>query len=128
MRTPKCAKLVQRRERRFGLGEKHGFGDLELEPLGGEAGVSERADHGVDEIERSELDRRQIDRDRHPVRPRRGFGAGGPEHPFADRDDQAGRFGDGMKSQGGIIRWLGWRQRRSASKPVTRLPEMSTSG
>ncbi len=56
--------------------------------------MGERADHGVDEIERAKLDRRQIDRDRHPVRPRRGFGAGSPEHPFADRNDQARRFGD----------------------------------
>ena len=88
------AKLVQRRLRRFGLGEKHGLGDFEFEPLGGEAGVGERADHGVDEIERAELDRRQIDGDRDPVAPRRGFGAGGSEHPFADRNDQAGRFGD----------------------------------
>ena len=73
----------------FVVAEEHALGDFQLQPLGGKAGIAEhRPDHRRQRM-RLELHRRQVDRDGHLLRPLRRFGAGGPQHPFADLVDQA---------------------------------------
>ena len=72
--------------------DQHALGDFDLEALRIEAGLEQdRKDHGRN-VAAPEIDRRQIDRDRQRVRPRRRFPAGFAQHPFVDRSDRAGFF------------------------------------
>ena len=73
------------------FGEEHAFGDLELEPLGANAGLlRDGCEIIVDDVRIVELERRQVDRDADLVGPLRRFLERGPQHPFADLADQAG--------------------------------------
>src|SRR5207244_13611065 len=47
-----------------------------------------------------ELDRREIDRDANMLGPFGRLEAGGPEHPLADREDQAGLLGERNEQSG----------------------------
>ena len=58
-------------------------------------GDAERFLDVADQVAMDELDRRDVDRDRHVLGPGRGHEAGFAEHPFADRADQAGFLGGG---------------------------------
>ena len=85
---------MQNGERGFVVADEHGLGDLELEPARRQAGGGQRGDDLQRQRAALELDRRNVDRDLDVVRPGRGLGAGGGQHPFADLVDQAGLFGD----------------------------------
>ncbi len=50
------------------------------------------------------------------------------QHPGADRDDQAGFFGDGDEASGGISPSSGGFQRSSASTPDDRVPSAVSCG
>ena len=72
------------------------LGDLEDERLRRQAALGERGRHGLGEPGRVDLSQGQVDR--HPNvpaggPPRRALGAGGGQHPGAERNDQAGIFG-----------------------------------
>ncbi len=67
---------------------------------GGELGVGERADDGRRQAGLDELDRREVDRDPDILGPFRRFEAGGAQHPFADREDQAGFLGERHEQAG----------------------------
>jgi hypothetical protein len=55
------AQLVQRHPRRLAVLQKHGLGDLELEPARLDAGGGERAHHELRQVARVELHRREVD-------------------------------------------------------------------
>ncbi len=80
--------------------QEHAFGDLQLQPFGGQARIGERGGDDGDELRVLQLVRRHVDRDADGRRPLRGFGAGGPHDPFADRPDQARFLGKGHEFLG----------------------------
>jgi hypothetical protein len=52
-------------------------------------------DHHLNEVAAAKLYRRQVDGDLDVIRPFRRLGAGLPQHPFAQRDDQPYILGNG---------------------------------
>ena len=89
--------LAQHIGRAQGLTDHHAFGDLELQCRGRQTGIFQHARHGVCDVLPVQLHRRQVHRD--AQRKARGLsptvrdGTGLAQHPFTDRDDQAGLFG-----------------------------------
>ena len=73
--------------------QQHGFGDLDLQPLRRQPGILQRRLDHVEQFGLLELDRRQVDGDLDVGRPRHRVVAGAPDHPFAERNDQAGLLG-----------------------------------
>ena len=73
---------------------QHRLGDLDLEPVGRQAGRGQRVDHRCGDVLPAQLHRRDVDRHLDIVRPAGGIGAGLPQHPFAERHDQPGFFRD----------------------------------
>src|SRR6478609_5379653 len=88
----KAAKLVQNRQRCLAVLQQHRFRYLQFEPMRREAGSLQRFLYRRDQIWILELHRRKIDRDADVPRPLRRIHAGLPQHPLADRHDQAGFF------------------------------------
>src|SRR5208337_4183902 len=84
------------------------FSDFELETLGQQSGRAERPEDDSDKVRASELNWREIDRDAQFARPSRGVGAGPTQGPFADRDDEAGFFGqwDEFARRDEAARWM----------------------
>ena len=111
------------------VAEEHALGDLQLEPLGGEAGCRSST---IRTIVGSACDLNWTgDRLTATViccRPFGRLGAGGPQHPFADFVDQADFLGERDELAGLIGPCSGWSQRISASNPVTASLEASTQG
>ena len=81
----------------LGVMHQHALGQLELEQARGESGFAEHALDHADQVLLPELARREIHGD-----PQTGvaglpglrLGAGLEQHPFAERDDEPGVFGD----------------------------------
>ena len=71
------------------------LGDLELEPLRRQAGLVQHFGDRLGDVAVAELRRRQIDRDDERLRPVGRVAAGSAQHPFAERNDEAGILGDG---------------------------------
>ena len=82
-------------------GQEHALGDLEFEPLGAQFVFGERGGDDVDDRRVVELDRRQVDRDAHRIRPFGGFGKRGLEHELADLADHPALFGERDELVGG---------------------------
>ena len=87
-----AAKLVQNRQRRLAVLQQHRLGDLQFEPVRRKAGGLQRCLHRRYQVGILELHRRKIDGDADVLRPSRRIHAGLPQHPLADRHDQAGFF------------------------------------
>ena len=77
---------------------QHALGQLELEPLAGEAGVAQHLLHRLDEVARLELHARQVHRHRrtveHAAGPALGTARRLVQRPAADRQHQAALLGD----------------------------------
>ena len=113
-----------------GLGivaHQHGLGDLELEPFGREAGLGERGVDLGDEAGLVELQRRDVDREVERARGQalaRASAVRSAQRPIGRIRPVASA--SGMKAAGGSSPRSGWRQRSSASTPLTRPVARST--
>src|SRR5450756_257412 len=87
--------LLHRRQGAVVVLEQQTLGYLQLDPLRRQPRLRQRRYHLQSETAVPELDRRQIDGNLDAMRPGRRLDAGAVQGPFADRDDQAGLFGDG---------------------------------
>ena len=91
---------MKRRQHLIALLEQQSLGDFQLKPLGRQAGGFQRIHHHGQEVAYTELQRRQINRHTHIVRPLRGVHTGTPQHQPADRIDETGFFRDGNEFAG----------------------------
>src|SRR5215471_20175205 len=118
----------QHREfRALEITEQGAFVEFEFELVGRKAGLAENSLNRLDEIRPPELQRRNIDRDRHarPIAPveaarRRMYSPSSTIRPECSAI--------GIKRAGGISPCTGWIQRASASTPTSRPPLRSTIG
>ena len=79
------AQRVEQPQGRLAAFEEDRFGDLDLEPVGREPAVGERAEDRFLKRAAVELDRRDVDRDADMLGPARRLRAGFADHPGADR-------------------------------------------
>ena len=93
-----------------------------------QAGLLQRFRYQRQQIADAELQRRQIDRDMDVVGPLRRIRAGAAQHQAADGVDQPSLLRNGNEFGWRDHAALGCGQRTSASKPVMRQLERSTSG
>ena len=75
-RDAKLLELVKHRQVLGVLLQQHGFCDLELQPLGRNAGLAQRARDGLDQVAGAELRRRKVDGDAEMRRPAGRVAAG----------------------------------------------------
>ena len=71
------------------------LGDLELEPLRRKSGLLQHFGDGLGNVAVAELRGRQVDGDDQRLGPFGRVGASAAQDPFAERNDEAGIFGDG---------------------------------
>ena len=69
MRTPSALEPAQDRHRAREIADQHALGDLQLEPVGRQAGLQQNAVHQRRQVAVPELDRGQIDGDLQRLRP-----------------------------------------------------------
>ena len=80
--------------------QEQGLGNFKLQPVGRQAGGRKCGCDAGSQVFVTELQRRHIDRHAQIVWPCRGFGACRSQHPFADRDDEPGIFGQRDEFEG----------------------------
>src|SRR6266540_6026451 len=89
--------VPERRDRKLGVLHGIGFRDLEVERRWRKIRLLQGFGDLEDQVSLLELARGKVDGDRDGITalsPGAGLRAGGPEHPLADGDDQAGDLGD----------------------------------
>src|SRR5450756_1444449 len=95
--------LLHRLQGAFVVLEQQTLGYLQLDPLRRPPRLRQRRYLLQSETAVPELDRRQIDGNLDAMRPGRRLDAGAVQGPFADRDDQAGLFGNGDKPPAALL-------------------------
>ena len=86
--------LPQRRERAVQIAHQRRLGNLDLEPLRRQTGFEQDLMQFLDERGIVKLHGRDVDGDLERHLPGRGFAAGFPQNPVADRQDSADLLGD----------------------------------
>src|ERR1700692_3076310 len=93
-RAPERLELVENGQSGSIVAQENQFGDLQLQSFGREGSVRERVCDDLNEIGALQLGRRYVDRHRNIIRPFGGIDAGATQHPFSNRPDKTGFFGD----------------------------------
>src|ERR1700674_919505 len=94
------AQLMERTERLLAVLHEDRLGNLKLEAMGRQPGGGQRIDDHRQQILVHDLNRREIDRELHLVRPASGVGASLAQQPFAERHDQSDLFRHGNEFGG----------------------------
>ena len=121
MAHAELAQAVELAEHLFGIVDQEILGDLELEPLRRQPGLLQHFGDGLGNVAVAELRGRQVDGDDQRLGPFDRVGAGAPQHPFAERDDQAGILGHGdemSRRDLAVHRMLPADQRLGAALPL----------
>ena len=91
---------MQRGERGGVVGEQHGFGDFQFQPLRRQTGCGQRVTHRLHQAGIAELHRRDVDGHLHAGRPAARVLAGAAQHPLAETRDLADILGNGDEAVG----------------------------
>ena len=123
-RPSRCARRarassMQHRQRRLGVLQQHRFGDLQLEPVRREAGGASACITVATRFGFLNCTGERLTATLDASRPAGRSAQASPQHPFAERHDQAGFLGQRNEIGRRDHAALGWFQRTSASKPTT---------
>src|SRR5262249_8000549 len=91
---PDLVELMKTAEYEFTLAQQRRLGDFQFEPVRGEPGSGEGRNDAVSELTAIGLDRGNVHRDAHRVRPRGSGRTGFAQHPFPNGRDQLRLLGD----------------------------------